>query len=430
MKSRIKFLLKSFCFLNLLIAPFVYASPHPVSFEAAEHIVVGENLKLYFNPKDNGQLHTQLHLENGLTFTYAQLLAISGDFYGVVGHPITDGKTLERRKENFIEAYNTLAQDPAAYSEAPKIFAIIQEEYDAVIDGIRRGQKSEDIYEKISSDNNRRWNCLTGGGCASAWWLSPGRFLALSKLDYDHFGNNAILAYQAGHAVAIDTAIQAHVTGDMKLLEKAYTINAFASHFLSDRFASGHMRTPRKELPASSSPSVLGSVLVRFMHAEENQYGLHVHNLRGDSWFASGDQYFFDPQNDENRKMLEDALQESANQVFFAYINGVAPDGDKINEVIPLPDETGLTVTRDIVPLFYWDASKGILYRRKDVSNVYDHHWISDWWAWSTILLLSRDRGLPTESQQALVAEGYGKQALSAGLITDKAIASYIKDMK
>ena len=56
----------------------------------------------------------------------------------------------------------------------------------------------------------------------------PG-YAGLAQINWDHFGDDARTAYNAGHA----TAIQRAIDGD---LEGAYALNAFADHFLQDSF--------------------------------------------------------------------------------------------------------------------------------------------------------------------------------------------------
>jgi hypothetical protein len=68
----------------------------------------------------------------------------------------------------------------------------------------------------------------------------PG-YLGLARINWDHFGIDARTAYNAGHSAAIQSAIN----GD---LEGAYSMNAFADHFLEDAFSAGHLRTPRRLL--------------------------------------------------------------------------------------------------------------------------------------------------------------------------------------
>jgi len=251
----------------------------------------------------------------------------------------------------------------------------------------------------------------------------------LIQEDYDHFGENAWLAYKAGHDVAMLAASAAHEARDIKQLTRAYAMNAFASHFLSDRFASGHMRTPRIELAASVTPSVVGSLLSGYMHKEENHYGLHVHNSRKDHWMAYGDRTYFLDINAENRAFLQEALQQSADEVFSAYQDGVIAKDD-VASLLPYPDEEGVASNLDIATMFYWDAHSMQLFRRSHLANVNDQHWTIDWWGWSTLLILSKQHPLPTLAQAQLILNGYGKEAVAEGLITDKSMLLVVKQNK
>ena len=81
----------------------------------------------------------------------------------------------------------------------------------------------------------------------------------------DHFGEDAWKVYKAGHTIALRiakagggpktdaTAIKAAE----KQLKEAYLYDAFALHYLTDQFASGHVRAPREEL---NKPSFFGTV--------------------------------------------------------------------------------------------------------------------------------------------------------------------------
>ena len=296
-----------------------------------------------------------------------------------------------------------------------------------VTDGIKNGEKPEAIYRRISGNINRQYNCITGGGCDGKWWLKQGRYLQLANSDVDHYGANAILAYQIGHQLAIEQAIQAHAQNDVNQLSYAYAMNGFACHFLSDIFASGHMRIPRAQLRNNIKTATVGSLLAHYMHEEENSLGLHVRNAIGNTWIAYGDKHYFNYENSINREVLHEALQESANLVFAAYLTGVKPVNDKVISMIPQPIQTNDMQGPDIAPLFYWDENNQTLYRRSVMTNVNDYHWTSDWWGWSTLVELTAERGLPTDSQASLVASGYGKQALAYGIISDKNVIMEIK---
>jgi hypothetical protein len=71
-------------------------------------------------------------------------------------------------------------------------------------------------------------------------------YYALLAKNFDHFGDDAVKAWTAGHLLAIQVAINGYndpANGD-SYLNQAYAINAFADHFLTDLFSAGHLRVP------------------------------------------------------------------------------------------------------------------------------------------------------------------------------------------
>lgn len=419
-------ILSSLLLSTLLTSP-VFASSPQGSFTSGEHVTIGNNIKLYFNDNDKGQVAAPLHLPNNLTLTYGDLVSF-GDFYGVVGQSIAYGKTDAERKMRFLNAFNTFAQDTALVDEARQIMDVVHDEQKMLAEGMQNGEKPEDIYKRRGSETPRKINCITGGGCSpSTWWLYPGRSLSLTKDNYDHFGANAWIAYQTGHDAAITEAIAAHQTRDIKRLEVAYAMNGYACHFLTDRFAAGHIRTPREELASQVTPSTVGSLLAGIMHNEESPPGIHVHNLRGDRWLAYGDKSYLEEKNELHKQILQKALQDSVNQIFTAYQLGIRPSQNRVHDLIPHADEVGNASVHDISPLFYWDNETKKLMRRSDTANLYDRNWTSNWWGWSTLVELGGEKGIPALDQAELIREGFGKEALKAGLITDPDMIAYVK---
>lgn len=413
MKSRLLTSLLTLC------VTAAHASSLHYLFEASEHMMIGDEIKLHLNGDHTTFTETKLHLPSGIDLTYGEILAL-GDFYGLINEPISFGGTPDERAQRFQKSFDFFARDTTKASEALQIVAVIHDEQSAVAAGIAEGKKPEEIFKQISNDNNRRWNCITGGGCGtSTWWTIPGRYLELTKQDYDHFNDNAWLSYVTGHQIALSLALQAHTSHDTQQLQLAYAINAFACHFLSDRFASGHIRTPRNELPNHVSPPIAGTLLVEYMHDEENKYGIHVHNLRGDHWITYGDRSYLNPANKLSYEILSEAMQYSADDIYDAYINGTTSTDSQVEQLIPIPDETSINGNLDISPLFYWDTDKQQLMRRQDITNLYDRHWTDHWWGWSTLLLLKEQRGLSKTAQGELIAAGAGAQAKRDGLITD-----------
>ncbi len=415
--------------LSFLLWTSAFAANDHATFVPSEHVTIGNNIKLYFNASDQGRMDYTFQLPNGLIVSYGDLIAL-GDFYEIVDQPIAYGKTDAERKSRFLTAFNSVAQSTSAASEANQILAVIHDEKKIIEDALQNGEKVESVYKRMSNENNRKYNCITGGGCSSsAWWVQPGRYLSLAGSNYDHFGQNAWLAYKAGHDLAIEQAVIGYQTHDVKRLALAYAMNAFASHFLSDRFSSGHIRTPREELAAHVTPGDIGSVLSGFMHNEENVNGLHAHNLRGDRWIAYGDSSYFNPKNHMHRNLINETLQTSADQIYSAYRFGLIEENSDeiIHRLLPIADEIGNASRQDISPLFYWDSHSQKLMRRLDTANLYDRHWTSEWWGWSTLALLTEQKGLPTMAQAQIILAGHGEEAMQNGLITDKNMINYIK---
>lgn len=387
--------MKKLLTLLCLATPLSAFAALPINFfESPEHLAIGDNIKLFFSTDDQGQTAVPLHLPNGLTLTYGEILTF-GDYYEVPLHPISQGLTLDEQTMRFQTGFNSFATDPNAVNEATQIVALIHSEEKTIQDAIDNGQDPEKAYADIGWDINRQLNCITGGGCSSTWWTNEGRFLVLAKTDYDHFGDHAWLSYQVGHDAAVKQAIKAGQDHDKSELEIAYAMNAFACHFLSDRFAAGHIRTPRVELATMVTPQVAGSLLASFMHNEENSSGLHVHNGHNDHWVIFGDRTYLNASSADNRRILNEALQTSAQQIFNAYQTGQASNDGDVLAYVPMADETGGNTNIDISPLFYFDESQQLIFRRDDMTNLYDRHFTSHWWGWSTLTELSRERGLP-----------------------------------
>lgn len=176
----------------------------------------------------------KFQLPNGLILTYGQINALAGDFYGT-GRPISDGTNDQDRFSRFLAAYDTLANgSPRQPKEANDILAVLQAEIDAVNNALIHHQDPSVAYSTLP-DVTWKLEEITFGRSGI-----PG-YIGLAQINWDHFGADARTAYNTGHAAAIQRAIG----GD---LEGAYTLNAFADHFLEDSFSSGHLRTPRRHL--------------------------------------------------------------------------------------------------------------------------------------------------------------------------------------
>jgi hypothetical protein len=358
-------------------------------FEGGEHTAIGDNTLLHF-VKDAPAIpasQVELHLPNGLALTYGQVVALGGDFYGIPDQPISEGATAADRIQRFTNAFNSLAVLPAANAEAKLILGVMQKEIAAIKQAIKDGKQPHEAYDALSDTLSEEWNKITGGGSVVSALFPFGRYLKLAANNADHFAEWALLAYIAGHTAAVQQAVLAHTSGDEKQLELAYAMNAFADHYLTDLYSAGHLRVPRKQLAAVVTPSDLGSLITRFMHDEDSKFGLNVRNGNGDQWRAYGDKRYFDTLSSANLAQVNQAVQVSADEVFAAYLSGIAPSAGQFGALKKLPDlQAVLNLATNFSPLFRVEGNKVL--RRKDVNNLNDTAAVDDWWGWSTYLLL------------------------------------------
>jgi hypothetical protein len=380
-----------------------------LTFEAAEHTAIGDDTYLLFSvgAPPTRAWQRKLCLTNGLELTYGQVIALGGDFYGIPGQPISDGKGPDECVQRFKNAFDSLARLDASREEVGKILEVTQREITAVKQAIKDGKQPHEAYDALGLSLSLEWNRITGGGSAvstwlSSWvskdlaWLPQGRYLKLAENNFDHFGESALLAYAAGHTAALQQALVAREetgTAQVKALEMAYAMNGFADHFLTDLFSAGHLRVPRKKLAelvtsVPLGPGVLGSLISKFMHDEDSRFGLKVRNAEQTEWHAYGDALLFDDIDSDNLQQVRLAVQESANEIFGTFCSGEVPPDFRALRYVPdlkyLNDSQN--PAKNFSPLFKMDGDKVLC--RKDLNDLNDHNWTDAWWGWHTYELL------------------------------------------
>lgn len=176
----------------------------------------------------------------------------------------------------------------------------------------------------------------------------PG-YLEVVSQNYNHFGWNNMLAYVDYHGQALQIAKlsfekkETHPEISQQLLHKAVVFNAFADHYLSDAFASGHIRVPRvqiKEWAKSQLPGLLkasrGDFLSMILHNFESidprtgiEVGLRVQNALGDTWLTRGDGKLNLYSNPKDLTVLlpKRAIEESFKDILIAAEYGDLPHG-------------------------------------------------------------------------------------------------------
>ncbi len=377
--------------MNATVIAFHHPSTLGDPVESSEHVAVGNAIEL--SAADNTRVPaaaTPLPVGNR-TLLYGQVVALGGDFYGVgaqvasAGHPALEAldpiSSAAIPEQAFSSAYLTLASAPSAELDA--ILTVMDEEQQAIDAAIAAKLQPSAGYEKLGDSLSYKWNEITGGGPASGGVLSiltlPGRYIDLAAVNMDHFGADAVTSYLAGHGLAMKQAAQLHGQDpqsravQMKLLQ-CYGINAFADHFLTDLFAAGHLRTPRRAL-WSTPQTIAGEtgLLARAAHNEDNHDGLHVENARGDQWTAYGDGKELDDVNAANRALAVAAVQASADEVYRAFVTGEASvPAPAALQYIPKLDFTARPVPGGLnhAPLF-WEDEQHNVYRRGGAAGIW-----------------------------------------------------------
>ena len=219
-------------------------------FESAEHS------STYSNFKDN------VLLSNGFQISFGEMIAFAGDFYGKPEAPICDARTVTDMKPRFQQSFDTIFRNEASVNEIFAIRRILNIERNSVMTVLGRGDDSiptildpqktykepSDVYRYHGMWFTVQYDTILGGYWVKDKPIISGRMLKLAMNNPDHFKPDSINAWSAGHQLAVEKAVEAgkmyatNETQGLRLLNKAYALEGFACHFLTDSFAAGHMR--------------------------------------------------------------------------------------------------------------------------------------------------------------------------------------------
>ncbi len=171
-------------------------------------------------------------------------------------------------------------------------------------------------------------------------------YALLANENQDHFAPRCWARYAQHHAEALQLALD-------KELDAALVRNAFADHFLTDAFASGHLRVPRDGLVG-----LTGALPTRKMHDEENVQGLWVQSASGFVWRAYGDDHL--GTNPVHLTLTAYAVGLSLQRLFKAYrMEGAQREEllDALGEAQPLQLTAGQLVDPRTLPRFLGDIA-------------------------------------------------------------------------
>lgn len=321
-------------------------------FATPEHKRAGDGVALYYIdaaktkqpllPQQTNMVSLNLDgspsESSNLKLSYGDILALAGDYYALADSVIAEGINDEDRSVRFIQSFNMLAN--SNQKETDKIFKINNTTYSS--------NDSLNEYRK-------QFNFLL---------LLGRKYFTMTNNNLDHFEPWSTKAYEIGHAVALEMAKKAYELREQnpseskKYLTLAYQMNAYACHFLSDSFSSGHLRLGIIRKTLSKRFGFIGGILVNNMHNEDSRLGVNVYNDHNKYWRAYGDDNYLKPDDNNNRNIQAAALQESANEVFSTYEKGLKPENSVVANYIPKVD----TSKPQNAPMFILENNK-VFYR-------------------------------------------------------------------
>ncbi len=370
---------------------------HPSGFANLEHRSIGNQIKLRMLIPPADTASTKLHLTNGLILSYGDIVMFAGDFFGHEAYPVSSCSP-GGRETCFLAQFDALATQgkpsdqhcSSPFVKTKKITQFMDALVEKMDQAQKEGQSITSYYAAHGDELNTSLNKLTCGGSFISDYIPFGQFLTLAEVNFDHFLPDAMTAYKAGHAVALQTAVKAYrkkVENNnieaQQLLELAYAQNAFANHYLTDSFSAGHMRTPRRIIHnIVQLPAILKLLLANLMHDEDNRQGLHVVNAEGMAFKVYGDGYLYNDEASLQRFIMKEAMQRSADAVYQAFITGQTPK--YYAELGLTPDISLIEQLNQTAPLFKYE--NGQLLKRKKNHDVYDHQWTATWSGLITLL--------------------------------------------
>jgi hypothetical protein len=306
--------------------------------------------------------------KEGVYFSPGEIVALAGDFIGIPEKPISFGVDEGEQEERFIAAYEKLAYLRAKEERKfRKVVAHMEDDGCAARPHanweLRFRKKAKDV---LDAGNIQYAIEMADEKSLSGFWHSP--YFALALRNFDHFGEEAKKAYLAGHRVAIKAAIAAAAVQieDVEerekmqrgLLREAILCELFACHFLTDLFAGGHIRVPRKEilnyltLPGDmdihSTPDLekisdtsltIAGLFARKMHDEDGAKGVRVRNNKGETWEALGDGNYYNKDNRMNAQKACQAVVDGLNDIVLAFSNSLQSEYATFEKNVPLLDD-------------------------------------------------------------------------------------------
>lgn len=190
---------------------------------------------------DAGAGGAQIKLPGGLAVSFGDITALAGDYFGSVEQiralaAVTgDGQSAGTRDEVEYALHVEVRKDKKAADFGPDVAKAVKGRYYALA-----GTNLRHFTQPNEGDSGRTTDELANeraevpAKAADAYGVAKGTRIPVTNVG----------TYRANHERAIEAAARAGA-GGAATMDDALLFEAFASHFLTDAFAAGHLRTPR-----------------------------------------------------------------------------------------------------------------------------------------------------------------------------------------
>lgn len=322
--------------------------------------------------------------------TFGEIVALAGDFYADLDAPA---------RQAFDWAW---PQVPALYDFRKVSLA---EDDDAQV------ARLQELIRREPGEAGLAEQFAAGALDALAGYASA-RCAVLAAYNHCHFacpesgaaGNPALRLYRAYHQRALAEARAAAERYGAEAedgLRAALAADAFGCHFLTDLFASGHLRVPRRLLQEQGG-TLIGGRRSHRMHQEDNARGLWVTTLVPSRprvvWQALGDARLRDAP--LHLAQVQEAVRRSAGEVFATWCGEPWPQQHAAEALLPvalapgeqlrhsdvLPD--GSVAPADASPNhwpLFWFSSEGRVLRRVGAGALGEYQVLGGMSPWQTV---------------------------------------------
>lgn len=272
---------------------------------------------------------TPLDLVAGRRLMFGEIVCLAGDFFA---HLDRESATM------FADAWPALESLPAWLAGSDYRSAMLAEataeSVTALLEAIHgEGTGSTTALDNLQAYPNRR-------------------YYALASQNFCHFGADALALYRRYHELACKRAEAAGE--DEGAWMRAVVTEAFACHFLTDLFATGHMRTPRRALGERFGIARGALWMSKRMHDEDNRVGLWCTTTGASTgarvvWRAFGDGRLVD--SPMHLRQVQEAVRRSFSEVCEANARRAVASDQRAEQLIPtpLPPWTA-PLTSDVLP--------------------------------------------------------------------------------